>query len=46
MGVKALTIGSYPEITLAQARRARDEARIQLYNNIDPNAKRMNAYNK
>jgi hypothetical protein len=29
-GVKALTIGSYPEITLAQARRARDEARIQL----------------
>ena len=33
-----LTIGSYPEITLAQARRARDEARIQLYNNIDPNA--------
>ena len=33
-----LTIGSYPETTLAQARRARDEARIQLYNNIDPNA--------
>lgn len=33
-----LTIGSYPEITLAQARRARDEARIQLYNGIDPNA--------
>jgi len=33
-----LTIGSYPEISLAQARRARDEARIQLYNNIDPNA--------
>lgn len=33
-----LTIGSYPEITLAQARRARDEARIQLYSNIDPNA--------
>lgn len=33
-----LTIGSYPEITLAQARHARDEARIQLYNNIDPNA--------
>ena len=32
-----LTIGSYPEISLAQARRARDEARIQLYNNIDPN---------
>ncbi|WP_333663237.1 tyrosine-type recombinase/integrase [Acinetobacter sp.] len=33
-----LTIGSYPEISLAQARRTRDEARIQLYNNIDPNA--------
>ena len=33
-----LTIGSYPEIPLAQARRSRDEARIQLYNNIDPNA--------
>ena len=26
-----LTIGSYPEISLAQARRTRDEARIQLY---------------
>lgn len=35
-----LTIGSYPEITLAQARRSRDEARIQLYSNIDPNAKK------
>lgn len=33
-----LTIGSYPETSLAQARRARDEARIQLYKNIDPNA--------
>ena len=33
-----LTIGSYPEITLAQARRKREEARIQLYQNIDPNA--------
>ncbi|ENU81849.1 hypothetical protein F975_00465 [Acinetobacter sp. ANC 3789] len=33
-----LTIGSYPEISLAQARRARDEARIQIYKNIDPNA--------
>lgn len=32
-----LTIGSYPEIFLAQARCARDEARIQLYN-IDLNA--------
>lgn len=33
-----LTIGCYPEISLAQARRSRDEARIQLYQNIDPNA--------
>ena len=35
---RTLTIGSYPEISLAQARRSRDEARIQLYQNIDPNA--------
>ncbi|KXO85179.1 integrase [Acinetobacter venetianus] len=33
-----LTIGSYPEVSLARARRVRDEARIQIYNNIDPNA--------
>lgn len=33
-----LTLGSYPEISLAQARRSRYEARIQLYQNIDPNA--------
>lgn len=33
-----LTIGSYPETSLAQARRTRDEARVQLYKNIDPNA--------
>lgn len=32
-----LTIGSYPEVSLAHARRTRDEARIQLYSNIDPN---------
>lgn len=37
-----LTIGSYPEVSLAQARRVRDEARIQLYNNIDPNAAKNN----
>ena len=37
-----LTIGSYPEASLAQARRARDEARIQLYNNIDPNTVKNN----
>ena len=33
-----LTIGSYPEVPLAQARRTRDGARVQLYKNIDPNA--------
>jgi integrase len=33
-----LTIGSYPEVSLAQARRTRDGARVQLYKNIDPNA--------
>lgn len=33
-----LTIGSYPEVSLAQARRTRDEARVQLYKNIDPNS--------
>ena len=36
-----LTIGSYPETSLAQARRTRDEARVQLYKNIDPNALKM-----
>ena len=35
------SIGTYPDTTLAQARRIRDEARIQLYNNIDPNALKM-----
>ena len=33
-----LTIGSYPEVSLAQARRTRDGARVQLYKNINPNA--------
>ena len=33
-----LTIGSYPEISRAQARRTRDEARLQLYKNIHPHA--------
>ena len=32
-----LTIGSYPEISLAQARRARDEARLNLKDGINPN---------
>ncbi len=33
----ALTIGSYPEISLAQARRTCDEARLNLKNGINPN---------
>ena len=32
-----LTIGGYPEISLAQARRARDEARLNLKDGINPN---------
>jgi len=32
------SIGTYPEVSLAQARRARDEARVQLKQNINPNA--------
>lgn len=31
------SIGTYPEVSLAQARRARDEARIQVKQNINPN---------
>lgn len=31
------SIGTYPDTSLAQARRTRDEARVQLYKNIDPN---------
>lgn len=33
---KTLALGVYPSITLAQARRRRDEARAQLADNIDP----------
>ena len=32
-----LTIGSYPDTTLAQARRIRDEARLNLKDGINPN---------
>ena len=39
---RKLAIGSYPEITLAEARSARDAARRQLAHSIDPNfAKRQ-----
>lgn len=33
---KKLSLGSFPEVTLADARDAREEARKQLVNNIDP----------
>lgn len=33
---KRLAIGSYPETSLAQARRARDDARFQLKSGLDP----------
>src|SRR3546814_204537 len=39
---RKLALGSYPEITLAEARGARDAARRQLAHSIDPNiAKRQ-----
>ena len=31
------SIGAYPDTTLAQARRIRDEARLNLKNGINPN---------
>ena len=34
---KLLSIGSYPEISLVEARFARDEARKQVAQNVDPN---------
>lgn len=37
---KLLALGSYPEITLLDARQRRDEARRQLANKIDPGAVR------
>jgi integrase len=37
---KLLSLGAYPEISLADARQRRDEARKQLANNIDPGAVR------
>ena len=33
---KRLALGSYPAVTLAQARRARDDARDQLKTGLDP----------
>jgi integrase len=37
---KLISFGSYPEISLADARQKREEARKQLANNIDPGAVR------
>jgi integrase len=35
---KVLALGTYPEITLSEARRHRDEARTLIANGVDPNA--------
>lgn len=40
---RKLSVGSYPEITLAEARQARDEARRQLARSVDPNAAKRQA---
>ncbi|WP_299307759.1 integrase arm-type DNA-binding domain-containing protein [uncultured Croceicoccus sp.] len=37
---KKLTIGTYPQVTLAEARKARDLAREQLTSGIDPSAEK------
>jgi integrase len=40
---RKLALGSYPEITLAEARTARDAARSQLAHAVDPNAAKRQA---
>ncbi|KZZ72476.1 integrase [Oleiphilus sp. HI0130] len=37
---KMLSIGVYPEISLKQARAIRDDARVQLADNVDPSARK------
>ena len=37
---KTLALGTFPEVTLEEARKARDSARKQLANGIDPSAAR------
>jgi Arm DNA-binding domain len=37
---KLLSIGAYPEVTLAKARQARDVARSQVAERVDPSAKK------
>ena len=39
---KTLSLGSYPQISLAKARQSRDEAKGLLKQNIDPSAHRQN----
>jgi integrase len=43
---RKLALGAYPEITLAEARTARDAARKQLAHAIDPNAAKRQAKNE
>ena len=38
---KTLSLGSYPQISLAKARQARDEAKSLLEQNLDPSAHRQ-----
>jgi integrase len=40
---RKLSLGAYPEITLAEARTARDTARRQLAHSVDPNAAKRQA---
>lgn len=40
---RKLSLGAYPEITLAEARTARDAARRQLAHSVDPNAAKRQA---
>lgn len=40
---RKLALGAYPEITLAEARAARDAARKQLAHSVDPNAAKRQA---
>ncbi|MFX5510163.1 Arm DNA-binding domain-containing protein, partial [Acinetobacter baumannii] len=37
---KTLTLGLYPEVSLRDARMARDEARLQLVGGVDPAAEK------
>ena len=41
--MKVLALGAYPEVPLTDARRKRDNARIQLHDGLDPGAERKKA---